>query len=174
MSKKIIFTLILSLSVCLAALLMFSCGRSSKMSANPAVSTFAISGVNIWDGSGGAPIQDGAIVVRDGRIQDVGPRASTPIPKDTTVISGEGKTLIPGLINAHGHVGMTKGLKSSPENYSEENVLAQLRQYARYGVTTVQSLGTDLEPMFKLRGPARENEAPRATVFTAGRGFTGK
>src|SRR5262247_3219691 len=106
--------------------------------------------------------------VGDGRIQAVGPRASTPIPKGATVISGGGKTLIPGLINAHGHVGMTKGLKSGPENYSEESVLAQLRQYARYGVTTVQSLGTDFEPMFKLRGPARDNEAPRSTVFTAG------
>jgi imidazolonepropionase-like amidohydrolase len=69
---------------------------------------------------------------------------------------------------------MTKGLKAGPENYGEENILRQLRQYARYGVTTVMSLGTDFEAIFKLRGPARENETPRATVFTAGRGFTGK
>jgi imidazolonepropionase-like amidohydrolase len=49
-----------------------------------------------------------------------------------------------------------------------------LRAYARYGVTTVMSLGTDFEAMFKLRGPAKAEEKPRATVFTAGRGFTGK
>jgi imidazolonepropionase-like amidohydrolase len=173
MYKKIFFTLTLSLFVCLAALMVFNCGRTSETSAGSAASIFAISGVNLWDGAGNAPIRDGVIVVSDGRIQAVGPRASTPIPKGATVISGEGKTLIPGLINAHGHVGMTKGLKAGPENYSEESVLAQLRQYARYGVTTVQSLGTDFEPMFKLRGPAKADEAPRATVFTAGRGFTG-
>jgi len=149
-------------------------GKAFKQAAGSAASTFAISGANIWDGAASAPILDGVIVVGNGRIRAVGPRASTPIPKGAMVISGAGKTLIPGLINAHGHVGMTKGLKAGPDNYSEENVLAQLRQYARYGVTTVQSLGTDFEPILKLRGPARESEAPRATVFTAGRGFTNK
>ena len=74
----------------------------------------------------------------------------------------------------HGHVGMTKGLKQGKENYTKENILAQLKQYARYGVTTVMSLGTDFEAMFELRGPARPDESPRATVFTAGRGFTGQ
>jgi imidazolonepropionase-like amidohydrolase len=173
MNKKL-FSHVLCFFFCFVSVLMSHLGEASNTSANLAAPAFAISGATIWDGSGGAPIRDGVIVVSEGRIQAIGPSASTPIPKGATVISGEGKTLIPGLINAHGHVGMTKGLKSGPENYSEENVLAQLRQYARYGVTTVQSLGTDFEPMFKLRGPARDNEAPRATVFTAGRGFTNK
>ncbi len=174
MNKKACCYLFLCLFAGFAALPASDLGRASKTSASQAASTFAISGVNIWDGTGRAAIRDGVIVVSDGRIQAIGPRASTPIPKGASVIPGEGKTLIPGLINAHGHVGMTKGLKAGPENYGEENILAQLRQYARYGVTTVLSLGTDFEAMFKLRGPARENEAPRATVFTAGRGFTGK
>jgi len=174
MNKKPLCYFFLFLLVCVAALLASGVGAASKTPVSPAASIFAISGVNIWDGAGGALIRDGVIVINDGRIQAVGPRASTPIPKGATVISGEGKTLIPGLINAHGHVGMTKGLKAGPENYSEENVLAQLRQYARYGVTTVQSLGTDFEPILKLRGPAKANEAPRASVFTAGRGFTSK
>jgi imidazolonepropionase-like amidohydrolase len=160
--------------LCLLALLIGLPRTHSGEAPHPATSVFAISGVSIWDGTGRAPIRDGVIVVSDGRIQAIGPRASTPIPKGATVISGAGKTLIPGLINAHGHIGMTKGLRASPENYSEENALAQLRQYARYGVTTVQSLGTDFEPIFKIRGPAKENETPRATVFTAGRGFTSR
>jgi imidazolonepropionase-like amidohydrolase len=137
-------------------------------------STFVIDGADIWDGSGQPTIRDGRVVVSDGRIQAVGPRASISIPKDATVISGEGKTLIPGLINAHGHVGMTRGLKAGPENYTEENILEQLRLYARYGVSTVLSLGSDFDAIFKLRGPAKPQESPRAAVFTAGRGFTGK
>src|SRR5574341_1504373 len=151
-------------------------GGASESSAPAAQKTAAplvITGVTVWDGTGQAPIRDAVVVVSDGVIKEIGPRASTPVPEGAR-LNAEGKTLIPGLINAHGHVGMTKGLKAGPENYSEENVLAQLRHYARYVVTTVQSLCTYFEPMFKLRGPARENEAPRATVFTAGRGFTGK
>jgi imidazolonepropionase-like amidohydrolase len=176
MNKNNRLYLPLSIGVVFSVLLGFGkmTEQTARLDASSYAPSFVIEGVNIWDGAGGEPIRDGVIVVSGGGIQAVGPRASTPIPKGATVISGAGKTLIPGLINAHGHVGMTKGLKASPENYSEENVLAQLRQYARYGVTTVQSLGTDFEPILRLRGPARENETPRATVFTAGRGFTNK
>ncbi len=137
-------------------------------------STFVIDGADIWDGSGRPTIRDGRVVVSDGRIQAIGPPASTSIPQGATVISGEGKTLIPGLINAHGHVGMTRGLKAGPENYTEENIVEQLRLYARYGVSTVMSLGSDFDAIFKVRGPAKPQESPRAAVFTAGRGFTGK
>jgi imidazolonepropionase-like amidohydrolase len=172
MNKKVFYFGIF-LFICLSSCAETDNGKNRLADANLA-STFVIDGAAIWDGSGGPSIPDSRVVVSDGRIQVIGPRASTPIPKGATVISGEGKTLIPGLINAHGHVGMTRGLKAGPENYTEENILAQLRQYARYGVTTVLSLGSDFEAIFKLRGPAKPEEPPRASVFTAGRGFTGK
>src|SRR4029453_10583712 len=121
-------------------LLFCSCTRPE--SETHVASTIAVDGAQIWDGSGRPAIPDGVIVIKDGRIEAVGPRGAVDIPAGATVIPGEDKTLIPGLINAHGHVGMTRGLKAGPENYSEENILAQLRQYARYGVTTVLSLGT--------------------------------
>jgi imidazolonepropionase-like amidohydrolase len=139
-----------------------------------APATFVIDGAQIWDGAGTPPIQDAVLVVKGDRIEAVGARGSVTVPAGATTISAQGKTLIPGLINLHGHVGMTKGLKASRENYNKENILAHLKQYARYGVTTVMSLGTDFEPMFEIRGPARAEESPRATAFTAGRGFTGK
>ena len=156
-----------------SCLLLGSCTRPEPKSAATS-SVMVIDGAQVWDGSGGAPIREGVVVVSEGRIQAVGPRGSVRIPEGATVIPGSGKTVIPGLINAHGHVGMTRGLKASRENYTEENVLAQLRQYALYGVTTVLSMGTDFEPMFKVRGPAKAGETPRATALTAGRGFTGK
>src|SRR6266542_3294767 len=77
MRKKIFFTLTLSLFVCLAALLMFNCGGTSETSAGSTASIFAISGVNLWDGAGNAPIRDSVIVVSDSRIQAVGPRGPT-------------------------------------------------------------------------------------------------
>jgi imidazolonepropionase-like amidohydrolase len=156
-----------------SCLLLGSCARP-EATGTAAAQVLVIDGAQVWDGSGGAPIREGVVVVSEGRIQAVGPRGSVRIPEGATVIPGTGKTVIPGLINAHGHVGMTRGLKASRENYTEENVLAQLRQYALYGVTTVLSMGTDFEPMFKVRGPAKAGETPRATALTAGRGFTGK
>src|SRR5436309_15738567 len=154
---------------------LLACGE--KPAAPPASTVspaVVIDGAQIWDGTGNPQVQDAILVIKDDRIEAVGARGAVSVPAGAKTVSGKGKTLIPGLINMHGHLGMTKGLKMAPENYSKENILAQLKQYARYGVTTVLSLGTDFEHMFELRGPARAEEAPRATVFTAGRGFTGK
>jgi imidazolonepropionase-like amidohydrolase len=174
MNKRAVSLVFLGFSVVFLAIPQTQIGRTIDPTTAPVAATLVIDGASIWTGAGGSLIQDGVVVVIDGHIEAIGPRSSVRIPKGATVIAAKGKTLIPGLINTHGHVGMTKGLKAGPENYGAENILAQLRQYARYGVTTVLSLGTDFEAMFKIRGPAGPNETPRATVFTAGRGFTGK
>ena len=69
----------------------------------------------------------------------------------TTSLDGKGKTLIPGIINLHGHVGLTKGLAQAQENYSRGNVIDNLRTYASYGVTTTTSLGTDMDLVIGVR-----------------------
>lgn len=143
-------------------------------SAPPESSAIVITGAQIWDGTGVPPVQDGVIVIKGDRIDSIGSRGAVTIPAGARTVDAKGKTVIPGLINSHGHLGMTKGLKQGKENYDKENIVAQLKQYARYGVTTVMSLGTDFEAMFELRGAAKADEPARASVLTAGRGFTGK
>lgn len=88
-------------------------------------------GARIIDGSGRPPIEKGTLFIRHGRIEAVGKRVK--LPAGVTRIDATGKTIIPGLINAHGHV-------NSPE---------QLGFYLRDGITTVLSLGGDKE--FSLR-----------------------
>jgi imidazolonepropionase-like amidohydrolase len=133
-----------------------------------------IDGARIWDGTGAPAVEDGVLVVRGDRIEAVGARNTVTIPAGATVVDARGKTLIPGIINTHGHLGWTKRLVESSMNYSRESILAQLQQYGRFGVTTVASLGLDSGPMFEVRGPADPAEPPRASVLTAGKGFTGK
>ena len=50
----------------------------------------------------------GSVVIRDGRIADVGPTAGRDVG-GATVIDGTGKFLIPGLIDMHTHVSKTRG-----------------------------------------------------------------
>lgn len=88
-------------------------------------------GARIIDGSGRTPIENGTLLIRGGRIAAVGKRVK--LPDGVVRIDAAGKTIIPGLINAHGHV-------NSPE---------QLGVYLRDGITTVFSLGGDKE--FDLR-----------------------
>ncbi|HEX8389527.1 MAG TPA: amidohydrolase, partial [Sphingomonas sp.] len=51
----------------------------------------------------GGAIDDGVVVIRGDRIVAVGPRAQVAIPAGATVVDAAGKTIIPGLIDAHAH-----------------------------------------------------------------------
>src|SRR5207247_2504499 len=63
-------------------------------------------------------------------------------------IDVSGKTITPGLINGHGHVSDVEGKRTGA---TEESVARQLGVFARYGITTVLSLGGEEEAAFKLR-----------------------
>jgi imidazolonepropionase-like amidohydrolase len=99
-------------------------------------------GARVIDGTGKPAIENATLLVRDGRVEAVGKHIK--IPAGAQRIDATGKTIIPGLINAHGHV----------------NDPAQLGVYLRDGITTVLSLGGDKE--FALR--EQNAKAPTGTV----------
>ncbi len=136
----------------------------------------AFRGGRVIPGTAASVIERGTVLVRDGRIVDVGSVGKVRIPKGARIIDTTGKTLTPGFINAHGHVGETVGLRSGPELYTEENLLRQLGLYARYGITTVFSLGGDQAAGFKLRDQQATATAglQRARLFVAGPVIGGK
>ena len=53
----------------------------------------------------GAPMDDGVLVILHGKIEAVGPRASTTLPANAVVVDVKGKVLMPGLVDTHSHVG---------------------------------------------------------------------
>lgn len=132
----------------------------------PAVRAFV--GARIVDGTGKAPIESAVLVVRGDRVESVGPAASTQVPAGADRVDVSGKTIVPGLVNAHGHVGDTRGLKTSADFYTEANVLDQLLMYARYGVTTVFSLGGDRQAGVAVRDRQRQQRPDRARLYVAG------
>src|SRR5205085_1441358 len=67
---------------------------------------FALVGARIVDGTSRAPIVDGVVFVRDGRIAVVGRRQAVSIPAGTRTIDLHGKTIIPGLWDMHAHVAL--------------------------------------------------------------------
>jgi imidazolonepropionase-like amidohydrolase len=64
----------------------------------------------------GPPISDGVIVIRDGRIESLGPAASTPVPEGFRLLSARVAT--PGLIDAHSVVGLA-GYLNQPHDQDQ-------------------------------------------------------
>jgi imidazolonepropionase-like amidohydrolase len=106
----------------------------------------ALEGATLLDGSGGEPVKDALILIENGHIQTVARVNDVEVPRGAQVVNLIGKTIIPGLIDAHAHV----------ESWAGERYLA-------WGVTTVRDLGassTDSSIALKnafnlgsLRGP---------------------
>ena len=67
--------------------------------------TVAFRGATVYPVSG-PRIANGVVVVRDGRIEAVGPAGNVAIPKDARVRDVTGKVIIPGLVDTHSHVGV--------------------------------------------------------------------
>lgn len=126
----------------------------------------ALTDARLIDGTGSEPVYPATLIMDEGRIVAVGPAGQITIPDDARQLSLDGKTLMPGLVNAHGHAGGVRGLESG--HYSEENLLRQLSLYAAYGVTTVVSLGDDEAQGFSLRDSQDTAELNRARIFVAG------
>jgi imidazolonepropionase-like amidohydrolase len=133
--------------------------------------TTALRGARVIDGRGGAPIDDAVIVMRDGRIAAIGPSAATAVPPDAQVVDCTGKTVMPGLISNHSHIGIFVGLKAAPENYNRDAILRQLKQLEAYGVTTVMALGLNAPLFYELRPELHAGRVPGADLFGADQGL---
>jgi len=135
-------------------LLALACSTASVGAGPQADTTTVFLGARIIDGTGSDPIGDGALVVRNGRIDAVGPRSAVSIPPNAEEIDLSGKTVMPGIFNAHGHA-----------NQNPEDIL---RLFARYGVTTVVSLGNDSSALAALHDAQDTASLDRARLYFAG------
>lgn len=118
-------------------------------------------------------IENSAFLVEGGRFTRVGRRGEVRPPEGAARVDLTGKTVMPGLIELHGHLGYRKGLTNEIENFTEENVLDQLRRLAYHGVVAILSLGTDRRELgYALRNELRAREPPDAArYFTGGQGL---
>jgi imidazolonepropionase-like amidohydrolase len=63
----------------------------------------AVVGGTLIDGTGRAALSDSAVVIQDGRFQDIGKRGDVSLPQGAEIIDAKGKTILPGLIDGHCH-----------------------------------------------------------------------
>jgi imidazolonepropionase-like amidohydrolase len=132
----------------------------------------AFVGARIFDGTGKPAINNAVLVVRDGRVEAVGSSTVVRPPAGAQIINLNGKFIIPGLISAHVHISDVQGTR--PPAYTIENTLRQLGVFARYGITTVLSLGGEREPAFKMRETQSTPALDRARIYLSGEVIAGR
>jgi len=116
----------------------------------PATS-FTLVGVTVLDGSGGSPLPDHTVVVRDGRVHEVGPRDQVAPGEGAREIRAEGLTVLPGVVDTHVHL--------------DFHVPAQV---LRGGVTTVRDLGWPAARLQVLERAAAQPGARSPRLLRAG------
>jgi imidazolonepropionase-like amidohydrolase len=114
--------------------------------------TYAMLGATIVDGTNRPPIEDGVVVVRDGRIADVGARAAVAMPPGMATVDVAGKTIVPGLWDMHTHVTQVEWAPV----------------YLAAGVTTVRDMGNEIEFITALRGSIASGRAVGPRLLLAG------
>jgi imidazolonepropionase-like amidohydrolase/ABC-type multidrug transport system permease subunit len=135
--------------------------------------TVLFNNVRILVGNGTA-IPNGAVLVKNGRIAEVfnAPRGD-PKALDADVLDESGKTLMPGLIDMHVHIGAFGGVYRDPRQYADPN--ADKRKLAAYlysGITAVRSTGDWLDNSLKLRKTINSGQYLGAEFFACGPLFT--
>jgi imidazolonepropionase-like amidohydrolase len=121
----------------LAIVLLAAAALPSPVAAQaPAVTVFE--GARLITGDGGTPIEDSAFVVEGNRITQVGRKGGLTVPAGARRVDLTGKTVMPGIVDAHGHPGfldMVTG-KMSKESFTRENYVDHL-QLRYHGVAAV-------------------------------------
>jgi len=132
-----------------------------------------IDGARIIVGDGKV-IETGAVLIRNGKIAEV---YQEP-PSDTgslhaEVIEAAGKTVLPGLIDMHVHLGVPGGVFQDPQNYQRTtNLQRELAAYLFSGVTAVKSVGDELDLILRTRSLGNSGEILGAELFACGPLFT--
>ena len=136
----------------------------------PSGAAVALTGARLIDGTGRTPLEQAALLVTNGRVAAVGAPGAIRIPDGAVRVDLSGKTIVPGLINAHAHVNADRE-STLPVR---DQLVAQLRLYAQYGVTTIHSLGDDGQESVKLRDEQEHGTLDRARLYVAGPNVTAK
>lgn len=136
--------------------------------------------VTLIDGSGDAPQPEMTIVVRDRRIEALGPQGHVPFPRDALVYDVDGKCVLPGLIDAHLHSAYTGGpdlgnyIKDLPSFFAIRATV-HVRNLLHAGVTTIRDGGSIAYVDIALRQSIEAGliEGPRIRACGYGLKMTG-
>src|SRR5262245_5809769 len=124
----------------------------------------AFANVSVVPMKGNQVLPNHTVVITGDRITALGPAKATPIPEGATRVDGQGKYLMPGLAEMHGHI--------PPPTAPREFVDNVLFLYVATGVTTVRGM-QGAPGQLDLREAAKRGEIVAPNLYLAGPQFSG-
>jgi imidazolonepropionase-like amidohydrolase len=143
--------------------MLFACGPARA-------SDLALIGAKIYPSPSEQPIENGSIVLHDGRIVAFGPNAAVKVPRDATVIDCKGLVVTAGFWNSHVHI-LIPGLLHA-EKASSQQITSQLEEMlTRWGFTTVFDIASVLDNTTLIRRRIEAGTVKGPRILTVGEPF---
>jgi len=121
----------------------------------------ALKGARIITMKGDEVIENGTIIVNGNKIEEIGKAADVKIPADAQVIEVNGKTIMPGIVDVHAHVGHFSGGLNTQKHWPYYANLA-------YGVTTSHDPSATTEFVFSQAELVKSGTIVGPRIFSTG------
>ncbi|HKE44547.1 MAG TPA: amidohydrolase family protein [Steroidobacteraceae bacterium] len=129
--------------------------------------TVVLRGAKVYTAPDAAPIDNGVIVMRDGRITQVGAKEATQVPPGSVEANCSGGIITAGFQNSHVHFTESKWQQAADQDAAR--LATQLSaMLTRYGFTTVVDAASDVDNTVALRKRIERGEIPGPRIITAG------
>lgn len=129
--------------------------------------TTVIKNVRVIDGTGNV-MEQGSILFDNTGIQQI----SRENPQGDVEIDGTGKTVLPGLIDCHVHLGAGVLGTKTPEEEQAMGMLVQFQALFAHGITTVRNMGTADDCDIKVRDLVKRGYLTGPRIMACGRGIS--
>ena len=146
-------------------------GTALMQSGSPATAVL-YEGARLIPGDGSRAIESAAVLVENGIITKVGAKGSITAPRGAARVDLSGKTVMPTLINTHGHPGFQRGLTYTAENFTRQTIVDDMNRALYFGIAVVQSQGIEKgDVMYQIRADQEAGRLGGARLRIAGRGI---
>jgi imidazolonepropionase-like amidohydrolase len=160
----------LALTALLIAAMVYFAPPTETQSRSSAATIYE--GARIIPGNGSQPIANAAMLVENGTITKIGAKGSVDAPRGAQRVDLTGKTLMPTIINTHGHPGFQRGLEYTADNFTRETIMDDMNRALYFGIAVVQSQGIEKgDVMYQIRADQETGKLGGARLRIAGRGI---
>ena len=132
----------------------------------------------LLDGYETPPLHHAAVLIEGNKIVQVGPASEVKIPPDATVIDTSGRTMMPGMIELHGHLVIVgdgdyprwfSWIEQHKDKFPLERIMEiSAKQLLMAGVTTSTDLGAPMKEIVNIRDRINRGEVPGPRMLVSG------